>query len=909
MIVRDSLRVAELISWVDVARRLSSIDLVGGPLSPPNGLISTSAYWSGLEIVITRDADETAMRDWLKAVFGSWLNASDELDMRIELSAPHGMETLPVAIVRSLEIEPTKKIFEPSAALSGERYFDIDFPVRTEKWGPSIFAFHSVKGGVGRTTTALAFSLELANRNAGPVLLVDADFEAPGVSFLLQSRKSGFTISLEDFLALAHADRSDGFSSTIDFVATRMVDQLVNGIYVLPVKRLLDDLSGFAIRPENLQAARSNDPFVVPDLVRDLAAHLGCKAAVVDLRAGLVDVSIQFLADPSVDRVFVSSTSGQSVAALTSMMRTLGMLEEQTGVPGRQPFVLFNQLPLSRFGDFKYRGDLAGRLTLSAAEEFPSFADNDYIEASPVAVGFIPHMAELIGMSGEWDTFVRELSASSFLTQLKSEMANWSGWEAFNELDQQGPIVATPPQEADKRCRQLEEFAFKLTFAETADELATPLVTPPLERLATDFLSQPPVVVVEGAKGTGKTLTARFLLERGSWRAAVAALQTTNQSSFEGSFIPMFGSLTSDRITSLVADRRIQASSSLTGEKPSTLSETTQAIRALLATSAQSDWLGFWLSQIAASAGFRGDTAWADFLSAAKTSMMRPVVLIEGLEEVLTDPFNKANEAAALASLLVDVPLRLREEAGRPVGYVAFVRADMIQAAITQNAAQFRAVYSNYALTWRDIDIKELVVWLVSNSGAIPRIWSSDWRLSHSSSELQERDLRRIWGMKLGKDDSREARTTEWVISVLTDLTGRLTARDLVRFVSEAAKHSRGVKLEDRLLAPSALKTAVDFTSEKKVEEYPKEVAQLETIFEKFKKTPGFVTPFTRIEAQTVGLSDIDLENLEKYGVAYQEDGRFEVPELFRIGLQMRRGGARPNIISLTRRARERARA
>ncbi|TIS96500.1 MAG: hypothetical protein E5W99_03505 [Mesorhizobium sp.] len=127
--------------------------------------------------------------------------------------------------------------------------------------------------------------------------------------------------------------------------------------------------------------------------------------------------------------------------------------------------------------------------------------------------------------------------------------------------------------------------------------------------------------------------------------------------------------------------------------------------------------------------------------------------------------------------------------------------------------------------------------------------------------------------------------------------------------MSEAAKHSRGVKLEDRLLAPSALKTAVDFTSEKKVEEYPKEVAQLETIFEKFKKTPGFVTPFTRIEAQTVGLSDIDLENLEKYGVAYQEDGRFEVPELFRIGLQMRRGGARPNIISLTRRARERARA
>ncbi|MER8843324.1 hypothetical protein NKH86_32670, partial [Mesorhizobium sp. M0913] len=125
-----------------------------------------------------------------------------------------------------------------------------------------------------------------------------------------------------------------------------MIDQLVNGVYVLPVKRLLDDLSGFAIRPENLQAARSDDPFVVPDLVRELASRLGCRAAVVDLRAGLVDVSLQFLADPSVERVFVSSTSGQSVAALISMMRTLGMVEEQTGVRGRQPFVLFNQLPI-----------------------------------------------------------------------------------------------------------------------------------------------------------------------------------------------------------------------------------------------------------------------------------------------------------------------------------------------------------------------------------------------------------------------------------------------------------------------------------------------------------------------------------------------------------------------------------
>lgn len=904
MVEPQALRLAELISWVDVARRLSAIPAIGGPDSPPEGVISTSAYWSGLDVLITKDAEIDLVQQWLQGVFGSWLVRTESDELTFKLSAPTGMQILPVRLVRSDSAVVDARVYSPRAALDGERYFDISFPDRSDKASPTVFAFHSVKGGVGRTTTALSFALDLASESS-PVLVVDADFEAPGISFLLQSRKASSTISFEDLLALAHADRSDSFEATLEFVRTRMVDQYVNNLFVLPVKRLIDDLSGFAIRPENLQAARQSDPFVVADLIRDLARRLGCRAAVVDLRAGLVDVSVQFLSDPSVERIFVSTTSGQSVGALISMIRTLGLLEQQTETPGRQPFVLFNQLPVSRFGDFKFRGDLAARITDSAANHL--VLEPDGTEASPITVGFIPHMSELIAMSGDWDDFVQELSLSSFTTLLKGEMATWTGWESVAEQTAKIPPGGVASiSNSDERCRQLEEFATKLTFAETADELATPLVTPPLERLASDFLSQPPVVVVEGAKGTGKTLTARFLLERSTWKSSVSALRAKNESLFEGPFIPLFGSLTSDRITSLVGTRRGAVTSKLGGVKASTLSDTTQAIRHALKVGPAGGWLEFWLTQIAASVGFAN---WEHFIEAARQSGERPVVLAEGLEEVLTDPFNEPEQAAALASLLVDLPLRLREEAGRPVGFLGFVRADMIQGAITQNAAQLRAVFSNYALTWRDIDIKELVVWLVSNSSSIPDLWSSSWRQQRSSAELQEIDLRRIWGSKLGKEDSREARTTEWVISVLTDLTGRLTARDLVRFVGEAAKHSRGQNLADRLLAPAALKTAVEFTSEKKVEEYPKEVAQLEGIFDKFRKSPGFVTPFTRVEAQRIALSDGDLEILEKYGVAYQEDGRYEVPELFRIGLQMRRGGARPNIISLTRRARERARA
>lgn len=197
---------------------------------------------------------------------------------------------------------------------------------------------------------------------------------------------------------------------------------------------------------------------------------------------------------------------------------------------------------------------------------------------------------------------------------------------------------------------------------------------------------------------------------------------------------------------------------------------------------------------------------------------------------------------------------------------------------------------------------------MAGRSGAVPGLWFNTWRRDKTDEE-QEQDLRRIWGLKLGGDDAREARSTVWVIAVLTDLKGRLTARDLVRFVGVAAKNSRAQATDDRLLQPSAIKSAVTYTSQKKIEEYPKEVRQLEGIFAKFRANPGFETPFDRSKAICIGIGEAELEALEKYGVAYQEYGTFEVPELFRIGLDMKRGGARPNIISLTRRARERAKA
>lgn len=909
-----------ILSWIDVARRLSATPMRGSinkstQYDPPIGLIASEVFWTGLTLTLESPENIDDVNKWLQSVFGTWLIFNDGIPS-IRLDGPSARSVLRVTYEYS-GVSKSKPVFRPSASLEGNRPYSIEYPVRN-CISPTVVAFHSVKGGVGRTTAAMAFAQNMISilGASETVLFVDADFEAPGASYLYRTRKPEVNISLEDLMAIAHADASTDISSTIDFVAAQMLDQRIGNVFVLPVKRLLDDLTGFTIRPEHLVNARRNQPYLIVDLIRKLAEKLSCKLAVVDLRAGLVDIAIQFLTDPTVERVFVSTASGQSINALKGMLHTIGQVEKQAGEAGRQPFVLINQIPRLQYDDPVFRGKLQAQLEVQAEISFftPQISeDQDEFTVTParessLVFGFHFHSSDLVASADDWETYVTDLKKTGFSTSLMSEMESWVV----------GRRIATPnipaPSElkiaTDDRanaCAKLATFANEFEFAETAKSVQRPLITPPLQRLLGDFVQHPPIAVMEGTKGTGKTLTFRYLLEHKTWAKAAAAMVGAQAPTFEGLFLPVLGSInSSENMQSLVAEGRAQVASRLGNPSPGLFSTTTTKIREGINSGWDiTKWTDFWLTSIAQAAGF--DT-WETFVEAVRTSgMIRPIAMFEGLEEVFTNPYTEEVQGDALRALLREIPIRLREEAGRPIGVLIFVRSDMVEAVIEQNVQQFRASYRSYALTWLDIDIQELAVWLVGNSGAIPELWSPDWR---ARSELQrEADLQQIWGMKLGSDSSREARSTEWVLAVLTDLTGRLTARDLVRFMHTAAQTAREQVVNDRLLSPSSMRKAVEYTSKQKVDEYPKEVRELLPIFDKLKSLQSLTTPFDRAEAAANGLEAKELDILEKYGVAYAEDGSFEVPELFRIGLNMKRKGARPNIISLTRKARERARA
>jgi cellulose biosynthesis protein BcsQ len=879
------------------------------PDCPPPGLIASEVFWTGLILTLEDSSQVEVVTEWMKKIFGTWMMFVDGVPF-IKLDGPSARPLLSVSF-EFVGQSQSKKMYRPNASLEGHRVYAIDYPDR-ECSLPAVVAFHSVKGGVGRTTAAMAFAHNLSDYagSSRPILFVDADFEAPGTSYLYRTRKPNVNVSLEDLLAIAHADTSIDLSDTVDFVAAQMLDQRIGNMFVLPVKRLMDDLTGFTIRPEHLVSARRNQPYLIVDLVRLLAKKLNCQLAVVDLRAGLVDIALHFLTDPSVERVFVTTPSGQSVNALSGMLKTLGNIESQTGSSGRQPFVLINQVPRVHYDDPVFRGELQARLETLADIAFftalnsgkdQSSEDAPVLDSS-LAFGFLYHVSDLILSADDWDAYLKDLDRTNFAANLKTEMEGWAS-SRFNapEVLSENQVAAPERSEA---CALLASFSSKLEFAETVSEVQRPLITPPLQRLLNDFVQNPPVTVIEGTKGTGKTLTFRYLVEQETWRKASAAMGTEVKPSFDGGFLPVLGSVnSSENMQELLGAGRARIAGFL-GTNAGLFSSTTAAIRNGLSEKwGVSEWTDFWLESIAKAVGV---DSWRQFVELAQTvDGLRPIAMFEGLEEEFTNPYTDVVQADALRALIREVPIRLREEAGRPVGILVFARSDMVEAVIEQNVQQFRASYKSYALTWRDLDIQELVVWLADNSGAMPGVWTPAWR-SRLDSE-READLRSIWGLKLGTDAGNEARSTEWVIAVLTDLTGRLTARDLVRFINQAAFASKDQTAIDRLLTANAMRKAVEYTSKQKVDEYPKEVRELLPIFQKLRSISDLATPFDRAEAAVKGIDLLELNLLEKYGVAYSDEGSFEVPELFRIGLNMKRKGARPNIISLTRKARERA--
>lgn len=483
------------------------------------------------------------------------------------------------------------------------------------------------------------------------------------------------------------------------------------------------------------------------------------------------------------------------------------------------------------------------------------------------------------------------------------------------------PVVenqAAPPAQPsrDDRRKALADFARRLVSAETADSpVETPLVTGPMKALVLEN-AQPPIVIVEGAKGTGKTLTARYLLSLERWSQVTAAM-VAPPANFDGEILPVLGSIqVSERFRGEIDSGRLRVASRLGVGTPQLIANTRAFLRDKLNEQlTERQWSDVWLDVIAWSAGVSEGipNAGAELLRILREKSEHVICVIEGIEELYESTFNP-NLPPMLRSILIDVPLMLRSEPGRPLGLIVLARRDSVNTAVTQNRNQFRAQYSDFALTWTEDDVLELAAWIATQAGSLD-IWNSDFRKLPNAEK--ERLLIALWGRKLGPEEQpgqrrvQEAYTAGWVVAALSDLQGRLVARDLVRFLQNAAEATsqsddRGT-YGARLLYPGALKAAIGPTSREKVAETEEEISELSSVFAKFRdKNNSIKAPIDGEAANEIGLDSRDLDLLRLHGIILGDAPPYEVPELFRMGLGLRHAGARHSVLGTKRRARQR---
>lgn len=318
-----------LFTWVDVDAHLA---FLASEAAWPQGLHAADSWWDSLELVVSTGTTTAQVRQWLDEVFGA--DSTDLIDGTVVLGLddPRTSEFtgIPVALVGEHETTTqtrrlpllrekhiTHELANPLARPSTDRFAtDVQ-----------IVAFHSFKGGVGRTLHAVAVA-DLIARRGGRALLVDADLEAPRITWMHSAQGGQRDFSYQEFLSLPQGDEDGNWSSAVDIAAAYLPNQQV-GQYrsggrstVVPASRR-SLIYPARIEPADLLTS-DRSPYFLTEALAALADKTGADTVVVDLRAGASELSAPVLLDPRVQRVFATTLSHQSLAGTELLVRQLG---------------------------------------------------------------------------------------------------------------------------------------------------------------------------------------------------------------------------------------------------------------------------------------------------------------------------------------------------------------------------------------------------------------------------------------------------------------------------------------------------------------------------------------------------------------------------------------------------------
>ncbi|HBL9061203.1 TPA: ParA family protein [Escherichia coli] len=851
-------------------------------------------YSSGMEVEYINEK-ELAISDLNEIFNDSIVRKEDELLLFVEIGGPEYFIELIPAVGEKKETNIVYPLWREHVYVENAHF------KQPEQWGdgPKFCAFHSFKGGVGRTTSLMTYaSAALDNDNVKKILLIDGDLEAPGLTLWLDAENLG-KVTYTNFLEAIQFSEGK-FEATIDFFAKELrkssisIDGNSKEIFVLPSALSLESIMDMPVTPDHISKNIDN-PYILSDLLRLLGNKLEVDVILIDLRAGLSELSSPLIFDPRVEHFFVSTIAKQSVVGIGEVLKKIhNSIKNSHSDVSDKPTVIISMLTKLLRESTGYTEAIQ-----IVNEAYPAIEEEDIISQSVELLEF-DFDENLMSVSNIKDA-LSLLRKSSIYDNARDWIADVGLMESTEgNNDSHGN---------DSGLQRLYDTCQSFQFAEntSGDDM---LVIDPIRNLAKNYSDSLPNVVSIGAKGAGKTFTYLQVCKSKTWSDFIFKVNNNVNPHIHANILPWISSTNlNEKVREQVAEQREKCLTEISAQSPRSLFLNVKRITDALA-SESTNWDDFWqdllVSEIVGDNKSLKDLN--DYLIAIDKSI---VLLVDGIEDILFAPEKDANHNSAIRSLL-NLPNAISDLQNRRIGLVCFVRADYVQSAIKQNVNQYVAKYQQFRLEWTPESFLRLAYWISAKAEIIN---ANESDAESGSLNFLLSNLERLWGKKLGRDNSKEASSARWVFAALCDLNGRLQARDLVRFLKFSADNmlkapSNGIKVEfwlDRLLAPEAIRRSLNSCSQEKVDEAEKEIKPLEqwisnlkTVSSDLKKVP--------FNPQEVGLDLQLLTSLKELGVIYEDtdqpnEERFYLPEIYRTGLQFSSAvGGRPRVQALLKR-------
>lgn len=863
----------KLYSWIDIKDQLLQALETG---DWKEGL-RTEVYASGLYVYHLGELKPKEILNWLSELFPAAVNGKG---VRLE-NLGDEERYLPIYL------EETKDIINETFMPTFGRPTDISakadlFDIERQNENPVIIAAHSFKGGVGRTLHALALAVVLEELDPDQrILFVDADFEAPGTTWLTPDAE----ISMADVLNIVHSS-SDPLA-IVPAIKTGVQNQLKGNIFFLPAFRTERQLRSLEIKPEHIFRFADN-PFILTDVFAELGRQLGTQYIIVDLRAGISELSASWLLDPRTSNMLVTTLNGQSVEGTIILLDLLAKQQLKYKLrPVESPSIIVSQVSMESLESLEkvWRQDeepsssTASKNIHKLREAYMAYLDQIGIlnegEADMATwkndVPFVisPHYESLLVLPNDWGALKLLINRSGLADKIR-DLAQSFLITPVESLPDESKLEAG-------RTKMLETLP-DLIYAEK--HLPTHFYrSNAIRNLANKNRTRLPNLVVIGAKGSGKTFLFRQILRSKDWKEFLRqSISTNNEATY----------LSADIVAVTYPEQLEQKSLPWVHTIKPFIVDSMEKNKNL------NQWRSIWLDVIAWSCEFEQGTPGVgeSFIESLAQNQTKKVFVFDGLEDLFQNYYHSEHQQVALRALLQEVPAYLGVIPNAPVGIIAFIRRDILEHVIKQNLGQFLDRYKEYELKWDRTEALRLVAWILTHYEILSLENVPDETIPNASEEVLTEALFPLWGRKLGGDQSREARSAKKILNTLSNFNAEVQSRDLVRLLAEAIKQEMKFNTghpEDRLLSPRSIYSAFPEVGKHKVEEVKQENKdnKYATVLQKLEsESTELRVPFKDSES----LTNEEIALLIDQGVLKRYDNKYYMAELFRLGLGIDKG-------------------